>query len=111
MMYKQKNTHFREHRLTHQLPASPEGIPLGSALEVAGATLATSQKLEAMNATVAPNILQNPAFLAQLKGNPEMAANVVANIGVNFLPLLGAIFGVAAIVGITRWSFRKAFGK
>lgn len=111
MMRKHPAQLFREQRLAHQLPAPTEGMPLGSIPEVTGEALTTPQRLEALNASVAPNIVQNPALLAQLQGNPEMAANVVANIGVNFLPLLGAVFGVAAIIGITRWSFRKAFGK
>lgn len=115
-MHKQKNTHFRESRLTHQLPASSEGILPSSVPEVAEQVIPpTREALTALHGqsdlTVIENIRNNPDFLASLRGNPEKLANIIANIGVNFLPLLGLIFGVAAIVGVTRWGIRKAFGK
>ncbi len=89
------------------MPLPPESAAVAAESIAEIANPGSREALAALQANVAPGVASgfaaNPALLAE----PNVAANVVANIGLNVLPILGGIFAVAAIIGGTRYAYRK----
>ena len=90
------------------MPFPPESIAApAESIAAKIANPGTREALLSLQGNVAPGVAQGFAARPDLLAEPNVAANVVANIGLNVLPILGGVFAVAAIIGGTRYAYRK----